>query len=137
VIAVSELRATTRLAGLLATQAGGRLTRCAASAMFMPHSHKGTGRPICNTRRQCSIGFGPDHCTRSSTRLAGPGLFGRAWRRLRAGYVADAIGWEPNPGTGGSRRNRKFALCPTESVGSALLCTSAARGAAKAMSKSI
>ncbi len=27
--------------------------------------------------------------------LAGPGLFGRAWARLCAGYVADAIGREP------------------------------------------
>ncbi len=29
--------------------------------------------------------------------LAGPGLFGRAWPRLCAGYVADAIGQEPRP----------------------------------------
>jgi len=29
--------------------------------------------------------------------LAGPGLFGRAWPRLCAGYVADAIGREPKP----------------------------------------
>src|SRR5882672_6279631 len=29
--------------------------------------------------------------------LAGPGLFGRAWPRLCAGYVADAIGQEPKP----------------------------------------
>lgn len=29
--------------------------------------------------------------------LAGPGLFGRAWSRLCAGYVADAIGREPKP----------------------------------------
>lgn len=29
--------------------------------------------------------------------LAGPGLFGRAWPRLCAGYVADAIGRKPKP----------------------------------------
>jgi hypothetical protein len=29
--------------------------------------------------------------------LAGPGLFGRAWPRLCAGYVADAIGRKPQP----------------------------------------
>ena len=29
--------------------------------------------------------------------LAGPGLFGRAWPHLCAGYVADAIGREPGP----------------------------------------
>ncbi len=29
--------------------------------------------------------------------LAGPRLFGRAWPRLCAGYVADAIGREPKP----------------------------------------
>ena len=29
--------------------------------------------------------------------VAGPGLFGRAWPRLCAGYVADAIGREPKP----------------------------------------
>ncbi len=29
--------------------------------------------------------------------LAGPELFGRAWPRLCAGYVADAIGREPEP----------------------------------------
>ncbi len=29
--------------------------------------------------------------------LAGPRLFGRAWPRLCAGYVADAIGWKPAP----------------------------------------
>ncbi len=29
--------------------------------------------------------------------LAGPGLFGRAWPRLCAGYVADAIGRKPEP----------------------------------------
>jgi hypothetical protein len=29
--------------------------------------------------------------------LAGPGLFGRAWPRLCAGYVADAIGREVKP----------------------------------------
>jgi hypothetical protein len=29
--------------------------------------------------------------------LAGPGLFGRAWPRLCAGYVADAIGRETKP----------------------------------------
>ncbi len=29
--------------------------------------------------------------------VAGPGLFGRAWSRLCAGYVADAIGREPKP----------------------------------------
>lgn len=32
--------------------------------------------------------------------LAGPGLFGRAWPRLCAGYVADAIGREPKPRIG-------------------------------------
>ncbi len=37
----------------------------------------------------------------------------------------------------GKARRLPRALCPTESVGSALLCTSAARGAAKVMSKSI
>ena len=31
--------------------------------------------------------------------LAGPGLFGRAWPRLCAGYVADAIGREPKAWT--------------------------------------
>jgi hypothetical protein len=30
--------------------------------------------------------------------LAGPGLFGRAWPRLCAGYVADAIGRKPEAG---------------------------------------
>ncbi|MGH2602767.1 MAG: ARPP-1 family domain-containing protein, partial [Dehalococcoidia bacterium] len=72
-----------------------------------PEARPDSGRQIPNVATEVRLRSGARHHDFSDTLLAsrwvgldilaGPGLFGRAWSRLCAGYVADAIGRKPTP----------------------------------------